>query len=91
MIKMKNIFVVLLLLTVNMMSSQQQQNEWENPTIIDRNKEAAHAQFIVFKNKETALSGKETASSYYKSLNGKWKFNLVKKPENRPENYYEVN
>ncbi|WP_040880371.1 glycoside hydrolase family 2 TIM barrel-domain containing protein [Galbibacter orientalis] len=88
---MKNIFVVLLLLTVNMMSSQQQQNEWENPTIIDRNKEAAHAQFIVFKNKETALSGKETASSYYKSLNGKWKFNLVKKPENRPENYYEVN
>ena len=64
------------------------QNEWENPKVIERNKEAPHAAFIIYNNKEAAIAAKPEDSPYFKSLNGTWKFSVVKKPADRPQDFY---
>ncbi|KOS07519.1 beta-galactosidase [Flavobacterium akiainvivens] len=68
-----------------------QQNEWENPTILDRNKLDGHAEFIIYNSVEAATAQKPEASQYYKSLNGQWKFNIVKHPSQRPHDFYSAN
>ncbi|AVR45590.1 beta-galactosidase [Christiangramia fulva] len=68
--------------------AQNEKNEWEDPSVLDRNKEGAHAQFVLYQNAEAAKNKKE--SGYYKSLNGTWKFKIVKSPSERPKDFYEV-
>jgi len=41
-----------------------------------------------FASKRQALTKKRTESVFYKNLNGKWKFNWVKKPADRPKDFY---
>ncbi|MFX1442578.1 MAG: glycoside hydrolase family 2 TIM barrel-domain containing protein [Promethearchaeota archaeon] len=64
-------------------------NDWENPAIIGQNKEPAHNTLIPFDDLDSALKSNED-SKYYQSLNGNWKFNWVKKPSDRPINFYEI-
>ena len=61
--------------------------EWENSEIFGIGKEPAHATLIPFKNVDEAL-GEQENSSYFRSLNGYWKFNWVKKPSERPTDFY---
>ncbi|MHA1477639.1 MAG: sugar-binding domain-containing protein, partial [Promethearchaeota archaeon] len=61
--------------------------DWENSIIFNINKEPAHSTLIPFESLNGAL-GKWEDSLYYKSLNGMWKFNWVKKPSERPKNFY---
>ena len=63
-------------------------NDWENSEMIGQNKESAHNTLIPQPNFESAL-GKMEDSPYYKTLNGNWKFNWVKKPADRPIDFYE--
>lgn len=84
---------IVLLLTICIfpnLSAQDRENEWENPNIIDRNKEEAHAQFVLFSNADRAMSLNDNESAFYKSLNGSWKFDIVKKPSERPTDFYKV-
>lgn len=60
--------------------------DWENPLFIGENKEKGHTVCLSFKDKESALSNKK--SPFFKSLNGKWKFNWVPKPSEAPEGFY---
>ena len=88
---MKKTFLsILSFLSVILAQAQGSKNEWENPSILDRNKEAAHAQFVLFKNPANARELGKEQSKYFKSLNGTWKFDIVKKPSERPENFYAV-
>lgn len=86
----KLIFVPLCLLLIKVGFAQSKNNEWENPTIIDRNKEAARASFVLHSNETSALTDRPEKSNYYKSLNGTWKFNIVKTPGERPLDFYKV-
>ncbi|HUW89784.1 MAG TPA: glycoside hydrolase family 2 TIM barrel-domain containing protein [Candidatus Nanopelagicaceae bacterium] len=61
--------------------------EWENSKIFGINKEPAHSTLIPFESPAGAL-GKWEDSPYFISLNGTWKFNWVKIPSERPENFY---
>jgi len=61
--------------------------DWENSKIFNINKEPAHSTLIPFESVDGAL-GKGEDSLYYKSLNGMWKFNWVKKPSERPVDFY---
>lgn len=70
--------------------AQSDQNEWENPRILDRNKEAARAFFITYPTEEKAVEGNKETNETYKSLDGLWKFSLVKRPQDRPTDFYEV-
>jgi len=65
-------------------------NDWENPEMIGRNKEAAHCTLMPYADTETALQGTKEASPFYKCLNGAWKFNWVRKPADRPAEFYKL-
>jgi len=62
--------------------------DWENLEIIGRNKEPGHSTLVPYPDTETALQCEREASPFYMSLNGKWKFNWVNKPSERPLDFY---
>jgi len=77
----------LLLLTV---ASAQAANDWENPDMIGQNKMAPHATLVPYANEAQALVNDRNASPFVKLLNGQWKFNWVKKPADRPKDFYQI-
>jgi beta-galactosidase len=62
--------------------------DWEDPLIIGINKEPAHATLMPYSTTEQSLACNREASPYYRSLNGKWKFNWVATPDERPVDFY---
>jgi len=64
-------------------------NDWENATIVGKNKEPAHNTLIPFNDLNSALKSHEDSKNY-QSLNGNWKFNWVNKPADRPINFFKV-
>ena len=72
--------------------------DWENPHIIGINKLDGHATFIPYADRsemEGDAAYREpwqyTKSSRVMYLNGSWKFNWVKQPEDRPADFYRTN
>ena len=79
-------------------SDKRSKNEWENETIFAINKEPGHATYVPYASIELLKADKnfdkpwlENSSSLYQTLNGKWKFNWVKQPSERPEKFYKSN
>jgi len=64
--------------------------DWENPRIVERNKEPAHATLIPYDDEEKALKGNRSNSPWFIPLNGEWKFNLAKNPKNVPKNFFKT-
>ena len=69
---------------------QGQTEYWEDPTMIGENKEPGHATLIPFDNLDQALLGDKLASAHFLSLNGKWQFNWVSKPDERPLKFFNL-
>jgi beta-galactosidase len=67
---------------------QAQTPEWENSEIFGINKETARATFLPYANEQQAVADVYSASPYYLSLDGTWKFNWHKKPVDKPEGFY---
>jgi len=59
--------------------------------MIGQNKEPPHNTLVPYQDIDSALSGNFESSQYYKLLNGEWKFNWVKKPSERPVDFYKEN
>jgi len=72
------------------MDNSHQKLDWENPKVIGINKLSPHNTSIPFKDLESCFNSRKF-SPFYTPLNGKWKFNWVKKPSDRPINFYEKN
>ncbi len=86
---MKNkLLALLLFLSVQAIFAQNEANEWENPQVFERNKEAGRSTFIVYANENAAKENTPEKSELYKSLNGLWKFSIVKNPSQRPLDFY---
>lgn len=66
-------------------------NEWNNPAVLALNKEMPRAWFFSFKNKDEARKVLPENSSYWKSLDGMWKFHFAKSPDQRPAEFYRPN
>jgi len=71
--------------------------DWENELIFAVNKEEGHCTYFPFPSVTSLKADKyfekpwETpTSTYYQSLNGSWKFNWVKKPSDRPVNFFKT-
>lgn len=64
--------------------------EIQNPECTGINKEAAHATLMPYASLQEALSAKRHSSSFYRSLNGNWKFNWVSWPQARPVDFYKT-
>ncbi|MFX0103696.1 MAG: sugar-binding domain-containing protein, partial [Candidatus Hodarchaeota archaeon] len=62
--------------------------DWENARVFGCNKEPAHNTLLPFADIETALGGKMETSPFYVSLDGYWKFHWVKRPAERPVDFY---
>lgn len=58
--------------------------EWESPERLAINKEQPHAWFFSFHSVKSAMKVLPENSDYYRSLDGTWKFNWVRSPEERP-------
>lgn len=63
-------------------------NEWESPEKLSLNKEQPRAYFFSFADTESARKVLPENSTFWKSLNGQWKFSWVKSPDLRPKNFY---
>jgi len=64
---------------------------WENPEIFNLGQIKPHTNFISSLNVEefyNVNNSQKSNSKWVKSLNGKWKFHWVKKPVDRPKDFY---
>ena len=62
--------------------------DWEDPTVIGLNKEPGHCTLMPYADVASALECRRETSTFYRSLNGKWRFNWVSKPADRPMDFY---
>ena len=87
---MKNTFRILscILLLVTGFINAQQLPEWQSQYAIGLNKLEPHSYVWPYSNEKMVVERNHEASSYYESLNGKWKFHWVKNPDNRPVEFY---
>ena len=69
-------------------NNSSQIKEWENPSIVHNNLEPARASFVAYETKPLAMQGNPTASSFFQSLDGLWKFLWVRKPADRPIGFW---
>lgn len=67
--------------------SRVEANDWENPEVVERNREPAHCTQLPYADVVTALAGEFERSPYYKSLNGMWRFHWVSRPASRPRDF----
>ncbi len=63
---------------------------WQDPTVFNIGQIPPHANFIPFPNSESYQNAQtRTDSPFLHSLNGKWKFNWVPCPADRPKDFYQ--
>ncbi|MBN2288012.1 MAG: beta-galactosidase, partial [Candidatus Glassbacteria bacterium] len=65
-----------------------ERNDWENPGVTGINLEPPHTTLVPYQDVPAALRGDRAGSAFFKLLNGTWKFNWVKKPDERPVDFY---
>jgi beta-galactosidase len=87
--KAKNYLLLLsLLASYKAGKAQTTRNEWENPQILNYNRENARATFMLFDDKKEVIADDYNKSSHYQLLNGTWKFNYVDKIADRRTDFY---
>jgi beta-galactosidase len=64
--------------------------DWQNPTMVGKNKCRGRSSYIPYQTENTAIQNDPMASSYYQSLNGQWKFSLSQNPALAPGDFYKV-
>ena len=62
--------------------------EWQSPDSVAVNKLQPHAWFFSFRNIEEARKVLPENSSYWKSLDGLWKFHWAPNPDERPKDFF---
>ena len=62
--------------------------EIENPECLGINKQPNHATLMPYATLKQALAGQRLESPFCQPLNGMWKFNWVKHPDERPLDFY---
>jgi beta-galactosidase len=59
--------------------------QWDSaPRAFQVNREPARARLVPHRSSRSALSGDDTNSPYYRSLNGRWRFRWSENPDKRP-------
>lgn len=78
-----------MLIIANVCIGQVMENHnWEDPKVFNINREEPRATFFPFEDSTLAIKNIPSSSKYYKSLNGIWKFNWVRKTDDRPIDFY---
>ncbi|SMO52249.1 beta-galactosidase [Saccharicrinis carchari] len=82
------LFILTMAICFGIPYASTQTPDWENPKMFNQNKEAPHATLMPFESEQAALTKKRKESVFYQSLDGSWKFNWVRKPADRPMDFY---
>ncbi|MEI6667635.1 MAG: glycoside hydrolase family 2 TIM barrel-domain containing protein [Acidobacteriota bacterium] len=61
---------------------------WQDPQTIGVNREPPHATFTIYPDEASALINARSATPFYQSLNGPWKFHWVGRPADRPVSFH---
>ncbi|MEI8226131.1 MAG: glycoside hydrolase family 2 TIM barrel-domain containing protein, partial [Bacteroidota bacterium] len=64
--------------------TEKEPRDWENPEMFNQNREDPRATLISFPDEQSALEAIKANSPNYLSLDGTWRFNWVKSPDQRP-------
>ncbi len=78
-----------LTLQVLVWACSQPNHEWEDEKIFGINKAPGHATLMVYDSEAAARTGDRTASPFYYSLNGTWKFLWFPKPVDAEVEFYQ--
>lgn len=84
-------YLICIVLTIGALPIKAQINDWENPSVFNKNKREAYAWSFPFRSIKNAENNSCKASPYYFSLNGEWNFAWSLNPGKRPNNFYELN
>jgi beta-galactosidase len=63
-------------------------SEIQNEQLLGINKQPYHATLMPYGSRDEALAARRSASTWARTLNGRWKFNWVPRPEQRPADFY---
>ena len=63
--------------------------DWENPALLERQREAPHVSLLPYADEASALLGEPGASPFYKLLNGQWAFHYYTAPELVPPRFFD--
>jgi len=63
-------------------------NDWENHQLPHKNRLPERAYFFPYDNVDAAMTGERAMSSWFKLLNGNWKFNFSPSPAEAPADFY---
>ena len=91
-LKKRTFLILMAALTATFASAQKQPlPEWQSQYAVGLNKLAPHTYVWPYADaSDIGKPGGYEQSPYYMSLNGKWKFNWVKNPDNRPKDFYQL-
>jgi beta-galactosidase len=84
----QNLTLLTALLLSITLSTAQEIPDWENPLVIDRNKEPGRSIFHSYPNEIQAMQANPAQSGNHISLDGKWHFNLALRPDERPAGFF---
>ncbi|TEU10442.1 MAG: DUF4981 domain-containing protein [Anaerolineales bacterium] len=65
--------------------------DWQDPSIVGRNKEPGHVPLVPYGDRQTALVGDRRACAYFRLLNGQWKFSFAPNPASSPTDFFLTN
>ena len=91
--RIKSLFLLCSLALTGTLAHAQEQElpEWQSQYAIGKNKVKPHAYVWPYANEKAIKKRDHESSEYYMSLNGKWKFNWVRNPDERPKDFYKPN
>ena len=69
------------------LASMSMQHDWENPGLLSRNREPAHATLTPYPSVQMALGADRYESPYFRSLNGQWRFFYATSPNEVPAGF----
>lgn len=83
------ILATVVVLACFLTAAAQSVEDWQNPQIIERNKEAPHASFTSFATMDQAIRGEAGESPFHLALNGDWRFKWSSRPYERPVDFFQ--
>lgn len=82
--------LILVIAFISSCSSNRDHHDWEDESITEINKLPARASYFPYESLDLARNKSLKQSSRYLSLDGEWNFNWVRKPADRPLDFYKT-
>jgi beta-galactosidase/beta-glucuronidase len=61
--------------------------DWQNPLVLQRNRQPAHASLLPYPDEASALTGERGATPFFLLLNGRWQFQYLGAPREAPAGF----